>query len=202
MGLPEPVGRAALRPDRLGPGLGVARPASAGWQAGAMRVFLITGNPGSGKSALAAELSRRGLVAIDTDELAFWEDSSGIPVDRPQNADDDWLLAHRWVWSRARIEETIAAWDGAAGLMFFCGIARNQDKMLDLFEQVFLLVIDADTQVARLAQATSPLRSEAVKRQIREGRPVFQAQMLARGAVPLDGTASPGVLADSLLALL
>ena len=39
-----------------------------------MRVFLITGNPGSGKSTLAAELSLRGMIAIDTDDLAFWED--------------------------------------------------------------------------------------------------------------------------------
>jgi hypothetical protein len=167
-----------------------------------MRVFLITGNPGSGKSTLAAELRRRGLVAIDTDELAFWENSSGVPVDQPPHADDGWLLAHRWVWSRARIEAAIAASDGAAGPMFFCGIARNQDQMLDLFDKVFLLVIEEDTQIARLARATSPPRTEAVQRQIREGRPVFQAQMLARGAIPLDATASPGILADSLLALL
>jgi len=26
--------------------------------------------------------------------------------------------------------------------VFFCGIARNQAEMLDLFEQVFLLMID------------------------------------------------------------
>jgi len=168
-----------------------------------MRVFLITGNPGSGKSTLAAELSRRGLVAIDTDDLAFWEDSSGLPVDKPPYADDGWLLAHRWVWSRARIEEAIAAAsDGGDGPMFFCGIARNQDQMLDLFEQVFLLRIDDDTQIVRLARATSPLRTEAVRRQIREGRAVFEAQMLARGAIPLDGTASPAALADSLLAFL
>jgi hypothetical protein len=74
--------------------------------------------------------------------------------------------------------------------------------MLDLFEKVFLLAIDEAVQVARLAQATSPLRTEAVKQQIRKGRPVFQAQMLARGAIPLDGSASPAVLADRLLALL
>jgi predicted ATPase len=30
-----------------------------------MRAYLITGNPGSGKSSLAAEPSRRGLVAVD-----------------------------------------------------------------------------------------------------------------------------------------
>jgi hypothetical protein len=167
-----------------------------------MRAFLITGNPGSGKSSLAAELSRRGMVAIDTDDLAFWEDSAGLRVDRPPDADDGWLLAHRWVWSRARIEQAIAASDNAAGMMFFCGIARNQDQMLDLFEKVFLLVIEEATQIARLARATSPFRTEAVKQQIHQGRSVFQAQMLARGAIPLDGTASPAVLADRLLTFL
>jgi hypothetical protein len=87
--------------------------------------------------------------------------------------------------------------------MFFCGIARNQTQMLDLFAQVFLLVIDDETQVARLAspaQTTSPARTEAIKQQIREGRRVFQTQMLSTGAIPLDGTASPKILADSLLA--
>jgi hypothetical protein len=44
------------------------------------------------------------------------------------------------------------------------------------------------------------VRTEAIKRQIREGRHVLQAQMLARGAIPLNATASSQVLADSLLA--
>src|SRR6266581_2605889 len=42
-----------------------------------MAAFLVTGNPGSGKTTLAAELARRGLVAIDPDydaELSYWED--------------------------------------------------------------------------------------------------------------------------------
>jgi hypothetical protein len=66
-----------------------------------------------------------------------------VPVDRPPDADDGWLLAHRWVWSRARMESAIAAApDRGDGVMFFCGIARNQEQMLDLFEQVFLLVIE------------------------------------------------------------
>ncbi len=170
-----------------------------------MRVFLVTGNPGSGKSTLAAELSRRGLIIVDADDLAFWQDSSGVRVEQPAGVDDGWLRAHRWVWSRARIEQVIAASGGDAGRMFFCGIARNQAEMLDLFEKVFLLAIDDETQITRLAgpvQANSPVRAAAVRRQIREGRPVFQVQMLAAGAIPLDGTASPKVLADSLLAYL
>jgi hypothetical protein len=156
-----------------------------------MRAFLITGNPGSGKSTLAAELSRRGLTAIDTDDLAYWEDSFGVPADRPLGADDSWPLAHRWVWSRARIEEAIAGADDAACLLFFCGIALNQDQMLDLFEKVYLLVIDEDTQIARLAKATSPLRTEAVKRQIREGRPSSRPKCSPEGRSQLTDPSRP-----------
>ncbi len=121
-----------------------------------MRAYLITGNPGSGKSTLAAELSRRGLVAVDGDELAFWEDSAGTPVSQPPDPDDHWLLTHRWVWSRSRIEQSLAESRGHGRAVFFCGIARNQAAMLDLFEQVFLLVgtalpsILADSLLAHL----------------------------------------------------
>jgi adenylate kinase family enzyme len=175
--------------------------AAQSWQADAMRAFLITGNPGTGKSTLAAELSRRGQTAIDADDLASWEDSSGMPVDPPARVDEAWQLAHRWVWNRARIEEVIASSDHRNEVVFVCGIARNQDQMLDLFERVFLLVIEADAQDARLARATSPQRTEGIKKQIREGRPVFQAKALADGAIPLDATASPADLADMVLAV-
>src|SRR6266567_9177101 len=95
------------------------------WQAEAMRAYLITGNPGSGKSTLAAELSRRGLIAVDADDLAFWEDRTGVRVDQPPGADGDWLRAHRWVWSRTRLEQVleqvIAASGGDAGRISSAG---------------------------------------------------------------------------------
>jgi adenylate kinase family enzyme len=164
-----------------------------------MLAYLITGNPGSGKSTLTVELRRRGLIALDTDEMAFWVNDAGIPVDQPAHADDQWRLAHRWVWSRSRIEQSIAQAAGEADSMFFCGIALNQTEMLDLFEQVFLLAIDEDTQLARLALAVSPDRTDAIKKQIIEGRLVFQSQMLAHGATRLDATAPPHLIVDALL---
>jgi adenylate kinase family enzyme len=178
----------------------VERPAWS-WQADAVRAFLITGNPGSGKSTLAVQLSQRGEVAIDADDLASWEDRSGMPVEPPACVDEAWQLAHRWVWNRARIEAVIAGSEHPSGVMFVCGIAVNQHQMLDLFERVFLLVIEADAQDARLARATSPQRTERVKQQIRDGRPAFQAKMLAAGAVALDATASPALLADTAQAV-
>ena len=169
-----------------------------------MPAFLVTGNPGSGKSALARELRRRGLVAIDPDEdpeLAHWEDAAGRRVSGPPRPDGDWLRAHRWVWSRSRLEEILA---GAGQDVFVCGIARNQDELLDLFDRVFLLRIDARTQEARLAAHNAlhpPGRSEAGRQEIRQGRSVFEMQMLRADAIALDGTVPTAVVAGELLAL-
>src|SRR5260221_10660340 len=173
-----------------------------------MVVFLVTGNPGSGKSTLAEELARRGLATIDPDydpELSYWEDDAGKRVSRaegPAAPDEQWLRAHRWVWNRSRLQDLLAQQQRP---VFVCGIALNIDQVLDLFDRVFLLRIDADTQEERLLAhdtSHSPGRSEAGRQQIRDGRPVFEAQMLKLGAVALNGTASTDAVADQLLALI
>jgi hypothetical protein len=45
-------------------------------------------------------------------------------------------------------------------------------------------------------------RNEAARQEIRAGRSVFEAQMLAHGAVALDGTAPTALAADELLRLI
>jgi adenylate kinase family enzyme len=172
-----------------------------------MAAFLVTGNPGSGKSTLAQALARRGLAAIDPDydpALSYWEENAGNRTSRaegPAVPDEQWLSAHRWVWNRSRLQELLTHQQEP---VFVCGIARNIDQVLDLFDGLFLLRIDADTQEERLlAYDTShpPGRSEGGRQQIRDGRPVFEAQMLKLGAIALDGTAATDAVADQLLAL-
>jgi adenylate kinase family enzyme len=172
-----------------------------------MPAFLVTGNPGSGKSTLAHELARRGLATIDPDDdpaLSFWKDDAGNRVSRaesPAAPDEQWLRAHHWVWSRSRLQDLLTQQPGA---VFVCGIALTIDQVLDLFNCLFLLRIDAHTQEDRLLayDISDRLgRNEAGKQQIRDGRLVFEAQMLELGAIALDGTASTTALADQLLAV-
>ena len=172
-----------------------------------MTAFLVTGNPGSGKSTLAQVLARRGLATIDPDhdpELSYWEDDAGNRLSRhdgPTAPDEQWLRAHRWVWNRSRLQDLLTQQQAP---VFVCGIALNIDHVLELFDRLFLLRIDADTQEERLLAhdtGQSPGRSEAGRQQIRDGRPVFEAQMLKLGAIALDGAAPTDAVADQLLAL-
>jgi len=173
-----------------------------------MSAFLVTGNPGSGKTTLAAELSRRGLIAIDPDydaKLSYSVDDTGARTLRsegPAQPDEQWLRTHHRVWSRSRLQELLTEHEEP---VFVCGIALNIYEVVDLFERIFLLRIDADTQEQRLlAYDTShpPGRSEAGRQQIRDGRAMFEAQMLELGAVALDGTAPTSSVADQILGLL
>src|SRR5919202_5036251 len=114
-----------------------------------MAAFLVTGNPGSGKTTLAAELVRRGLVAIDPDydaELSYWEDDAGtqtLKADGPSQPDEQWLRTHHWVWSRSRLQDIVRQHKAP---VFVCGIALNIHRVVDLFEHIFLLHINVDTQ--------------------------------------------------------
>jgi hypothetical protein len=122
--------------------------------------------------------------------------------DGPEAPGEDWLRSHRWVWNRARLEQIVRQPEGP---LFVCGIALNINEVLDLFDAVFLLRIDSETQEARLVAHDAlnpPGRSDAGRDEIRAGRPVFEAQMLELGAIPLDGSASPSSVADELLSII
>lgn len=73
------------------------------------------------------------------------------------------------------------------GHVFLCGIAMDQEELLDLIDLVYLLSIDEPTQLRRLDAPSNADRNADQRRQIIEGRPVFEQRMRACGAVVLDG---------------
>ena len=140
---------------------------------------LVTGNPGAGKTTMAAELTRLGHYAIDADdEIARWEDGPD---------------GRRWTWDRSRLERAISLTPG----LFVCGIASNMRDMLDLFDRLFLLSIDAATQIERLESAGD--RDPGLWQPIIDGRPAFEEEMKAVGATTLDGRRAATDLASQIV---
>lgn len=170
-----------------------------------MNTVQIAGCSGAGKSAIAAELARRGLTCLDTDAdplLARFVDPAGAMVnDEPAAPDLAWLERHSWAWDPARLDELIRAAEPATTL-FVCGGADNQQEVADRFAQVFLLEIDEPTMLARL-DARRDYHGWGHIGDTREylcrKLPVLQADLRAKGAIVIDARQPLDQVVEALL---
>lgn len=119
-----------------------------------VRNYLIEGVSGTGKTSVCHELRRRGYHALNGDpDLAYRGDpTTGEPVERPVHDNDAdrvaWVHGHQ-VWDVEKLKSLVA--DQSNAVSFFCGGARNIPRFIDLFDGVFVLDIDRDTLIQRLA---------------------------------------------------
>lgn len=105
--------------------------------------ILITGMSGTGKSAVLAELGRRGYRVVDTDDPGWREYRAyAEPTDE----------AHRgeWLWVEDRMTALLDSDDGRS--LFVQGCVRNQSKFYDRFDAVVLLSAPADVILDRVAR--------------------------------------------------
>jgi len=117
--------------------------------------YLITGFPGTGKSAVSDELERRGYKSYNTDDLPgfshFIDRQTQKPIDRPIDAPDDWNLNHDWVWDPNKIKEAL----NQEGDVFICAITPNQTHYYPEFNKIFVLNVDERTLHHRIATRSS-----------------------------------------------
>jgi gluconate kinase len=171
---------------------------------GVMNAVQIAGCSGAGKSAVAAVLARRGLVAIDSDDdpfLARFVDPAGAVVaETPAAPDLAWLARHSWAWDPARLDELIRA--AAPATLYVCGGADNQHEVADRFTQVFLLEIDESTMLARLDARRGYHdwgRIGDTREYLRHKLPALQDRLRASGAVSIDARQPLDQVVDAIL---
>ena len=170
-----------------------------------MSAVQIAGCSGAGKSAVAAVLTRRGLVSIDSDDdpfLARFVDPTGAVVaEEPTAPDLTWLARHSWAWDPARLDELIRA--AAPATLYVCGGADNQEELADRFTHVFLLEIDEYTMLARLDARRGYHdwgRIGDTREYLRHKLPTLQDRLRASGAIPIDARQPLDRVADAILA--
>lgn len=104
-----------------------------------MASYLITGDPGAGKSAVARLLAGRGYAAYDTDDLpdlTRLEGKDGQPADWPQPP-VDWSQ-YGWSWQQTALRKLLAG----AGTVFVAAVVSNQERYYSWFDAIFVLVAD------------------------------------------------------------
>jgi hypothetical protein len=109
-----------------------------------VRNYLVEGVSGTGKTSVCLELNRRGYQAVNGDkELAYQGD--------PETGEaTDTAVHEHHIWDVGRVRAMVA--DHQEPVTFFCGGSRNFAKLIDLFDEVFVLDIDLETLHRRLDQ--------------------------------------------------
>ena len=106
------------------------------------RNYLIEGVSGTGKTSVCQELCRRGYAAIHGDrELAYQGDpTTGKKTEGRRH--------EHHIWDVEKVRRLAANQDDEA--TFFCGGSRNFKQFIDLFDEIFILDVDAQTLNERL----------------------------------------------------
>ena len=173
------------------------------WDMG-KRNFLIEGVSGTGKTSVCDELIGRGYHALHGDRELRPDRNNVAGHDPLEDKARDTLAHAEWVhrnatWDKAKVLRQIE--NHNVNVSFFCGGFRNHADLLMLFDGVFVLDIDADTLMRRLA-----------KRPAEEfgGRQAEQALILRlhktkedmpRNAISVDATQPIERVADQIIRL-
>lgn len=117
-----------------------------------MRNYLIDGVSGTGKTAVCTELQRRGYHAINgDDELAYQGDpDTGQPTDGFKHEHSATFISAHHIWDVEQVKAFVANQEEA--ITCFCGGSRNSSKCIALFDGVFVLEVDLDTSLQRIAE--------------------------------------------------
>ena len=171
------------------------------------RNYLIDGVSGAGKTAVCAELQRRGYQAIHgDDELAYQGDpDTGQPADGLRHEHSAAFISEHHIWDIEDVKALVANQEEA--VTFFCGGSRNSSKYLALFDGVFILEVDLDTSLRRIEERVArdptdwggtPAEREIT---VRMYHMFHSKEALSHNGAIIDATAPLACVVDEILRL-
>lgn len=161
---------------------------------------LIFGPSGSGKTHLSSELRKLSINAVDADsieDLSSWYDGTGKKVDYQEDAGEEFLSNHSFLWDRNFLEDYLRK----NPKIYLFGASGNIFEMLDLFDKTYFLKVDPDLQKERLIHQSreNPMGKTDYQREnaVRWGQQLEQKAKYL-GIEFIDATLSPQEILEIL----
>ena len=170
-----------------------------------MKKIYITGISGTGKSATAKELEKRGIFAFSIDEidgLCNWIDRKTQKIANDYQPTLDWLNAHDWICDIEKLKQLL---NTDKNVVIATGISTNQDEYLNLFDKIFLLQCSEKTFMDRMEHRhKKPNENSFGKHQAEREYAAaiykdFEEKLLKLGAVSINAENPIEVVADEII---
>lgn len=158
-----------------------------------MKIYLIDGVSGAGKTTVCEELVRRGYKAIEADEVlaGFIDPVTGLPTDDHSS--------ENWHWDKTKFDTMVQ--DAGPQDLFVCGGAMNKPDFLHYFTKIFTLHLDDETLKRRLRERTTNdygKKPEELAFQLQENQRTKQYAK-ERGAILIDATKPVHTVVDEIM---
>jgi dephospho-CoA kinase len=111
-----------------------------------IKIYLIEGLSGTGKTTACEELNQRGHTAVDADEVF----SHFVDPETGEHSDEK---TTHWMWEEEKFNEIIKG--HTDGHLFICGGATNQEDYKHHFDKIFTLYVDDEVLEHRLLTRTN-----------------------------------------------
>ncbi len=170
-----------------------------------MKRIYITGISGTGKSAIAKELEKRGVFAFSIDEvddLCHWIDRKMGSIAHDYQPTREWLDAHDWICDIEKLKQML---NFDKEVVIATGISTNQDEYLSLFDKILLLQCSEKTFMGRMEKRhKNPEENSFGKHQAERDYAGaiykdFEEKLLKLGAVSINVENPISVVVDEIL---
>ncbi len=165
--------------------------------------YLIAGVSGSGKSTVRRILEKQGYRCIDIDAepgLSNWyHKKTGAIGTYVPGIGSAWIEQHHWLWDEQMMQQLLAT--DPSNPVFVCGITSDILDRFNLFDKVFLLQISPETVRIRLMERPADEFGKGEDEIVYtlSWQKEWEEKMIAKGAVPIDGTQLPEKVVDDIV---
>jgi dephospho-CoA kinase len=168
-----------------------------------MKVFFITGMPGTGKSSVVKNLAEKGIFPIDADSvkgLTHWveKDTGEISTWNP-GMSQDWYSKHKYICDKEKLIEIINS--SPTNKVALAGLFGNRSELWNLFDKVFLLQCKEETFLKRMIERENHNFGKHILDQenVLSWHKNFEKEVLSEGALPVNTDKPLDLVVDEII---